>query len=260
MSVYDNLESMKTIFTHFKTFCESKFENIDKFQSTITSCREWKSTSRKATVKILGCILFRLISLTDTISSNVNDITIFHSNTVPEINIIEYFERIAFYTDVSNEVLILSLIQIFRIRQSSQCRFKINSFTIHRLLLTCIMCYGKYQDDSYYNNFFFSKVGGINLKELNRLEVEFITLTKLDLYVSDEIYNFIYTCITSNEYHTNCTCNKLLFDVPTLIYEIQAASPGIPHTSLSTIEDGDPHEYPDSSSGYASLIYLDSEL
>lgn len=43
----------------------------------------------------------------------------------------------------------------------------------------------KYNDDDYYKNEFYAKVGGITLKEINALENEFLSLINFAFYVDD---------------------------------------------------------------------------
>ncbi len=42
----------------------------------------------------------------------------------------------------------------------------------------------KYNDDDYYKNEFYAKVGGITIKEINGLESEFLQLINYKLYIS----------------------------------------------------------------------------
>ncbi|KAG0260793.1 hypothetical protein BG011_001632 [Mortierella polycephala] len=66
--------------------------------------------------------------------------------------------------------------------------FRINSFNIHRLLITCLMVAGKFTSDLFYSNARYAKVGGLSLGELNQLELEFLFTTKFELNVKvDEI-------------------------------------------------------------------------
>lgn len=42
----------------------------------------------------------------------------------------------------------------------------------------------KYNDDDYYKNDYYSKVGGVAINELNKLEAELLDLLEYELYVS----------------------------------------------------------------------------
>ncbi|KAG0027546.1 hypothetical protein BGZ82_008935 [Podila clonocystis] len=66
--------------------------------------------------------------------------------------------------------------------------FKINSFNIHRLLITCLMVAAKFTSDLFYSNARYAKVGGLSLPELNQLELEFLFTTRFELNVKvDEL-------------------------------------------------------------------------
>lgn len=46
----------------------------------------------------------------------------------------------------------------------------------------------KYNEDEYYSNTFYAKVGGITLKEFNKLEYFFVNIIDFELYVDDESF------------------------------------------------------------------------
>ncbi|TKY45704.1 Cyclin-U4-1 protein [Spatholobus suberectus] len=50
----------------------------------------------------------------------------------------------------------------------------INSFNVHRLLITSVMVAAKFMDDMNYNNAYYAKVGGITKIEMNFLELDFL--------------------------------------------------------------------------------------
>ncbi|KAF9296589.1 hypothetical protein BGZ88_012335 [Linnemannia elongata] len=66
--------------------------------------------------------------------------------------------------------------------------FRINSFNIHRLLITSLMIAAKFTSDLFYSNARYAKVGGLSLPELNQLELEFLFTSKFELNVKvDEL-------------------------------------------------------------------------
>ncbi|KAG9321254.1 hypothetical protein KVV02_001450, partial [Mortierella alpina] len=65
--------------------------------------------------------------------------------------------------------------------QSAANGFRVNSFNIHRLLITCLMVAAKFTSDLFYSNARYAKVGGLSLPELNQLELEFLFTTKFEL-------------------------------------------------------------------------------
>jgi hypothetical protein len=47
----------------------------------------------------------------------------------------------------------------------------------------------KYNEDDYYSNNYYAKIGGISLHEANRLEYEFLKLTNFNLFVTNELFD-----------------------------------------------------------------------
>ena len=47
----------------------------------------------------------------------------------------------------------------------------------------------KYNEDDYYSNKYYAKVGGINLEEINTLEYNLLILLNFEVFIDDEIYN-----------------------------------------------------------------------
>ena len=58
---------------------------------------------------------------------------------------------------------------------------------MHRIILCCIIIAIKYNEDSYYANDYYAKVGGVSTEELRRLEYYFIQAIDFDLYVDNEL-------------------------------------------------------------------------
>ncbi|KAF9899178.1 hypothetical protein BX616_003197 [Lobosporangium transversale] len=61
----------------------------------------------------------------------------------------------------------------------------INSFNIHRLLITSIVVASKFSSDRFCPNGQYAKVGGLPLKELNQLELEFLFLSQFELNTTE---------------------------------------------------------------------------
>ncbi|PFH32443.1 hypothetical protein BESB_017610 [Besnoitia besnoiti] len=109
-------------------------------------------------------------------------ITVFHSSAEPSIGIGDYIERLARFFRCSNECFVLALIYIDRLVRR-RAGFTLNKLNVHRLFITALTVASKFFDDIYYSNSFYAKVGGLSLKELNRLEVTFIILLDFRLHV-----------------------------------------------------------------------------
>ncbi|KAL6569270.1 Cyclin-U4-1 [Orobanche minor] len=118
--------------------------------------------------------------------------SVFHGLTRPAISIHSYLERIFKYANCSPSCYIVAYVYLDRFTQS-QPALPINSFNVHRLLITSIMVSAKFMDDMYYNNAYYAKVGGISTKEMNFLEVEF--LFGLGFHLN----------VTPSTFHTYCS-------------------------------------------------------
>ncbi|XP_011040342.1 PREDICTED: cyclin-U4-1-like isoform X2 [Populus euphratica] len=71
-----------------------------------------------------------------------------------------------------------------------QSCFPLNSFNVHRLLITSVLVSVKFMDDIYYNNAFYAKVGGISTREMNLLEVDFLFGLGFQLNVTPATFHF----------------------------------------------------------------------
>ena len=65
------------------------------------------------------------------------------------------------------------------------------------------------------NNAYFSFVGGVPLKELNALEVEFLSSLNFDFYINTQTYQYFYGMVIEGRIHQGgCTCASLLDKLP----------------------------------------------
>jgi len=91
----------------------------------------------------------------------------------------------------------LGLVYIDRIIQK-HTQLSINSFNVHRLVISSILVASKFNDDNPYNNAFYAKVGGISVAELNLLELNFLKLIDFNLSIENHIYDRYHTELTKH--------------------------------------------------------------
>ena len=111
---------------------------------------------------------------------------IFYHPKIPEISIYDYLYRIKKYSSIEDSTLIISLIYIDRI-----CKNKgiiLTKYNIHRILFSAIYTAMKFNEDIFYKNSFYAKIGGISIKELINLENAFTKLIDFKFFVSEEIF------------------------------------------------------------------------
>ncbi|XP_062164686.1 cyclin-U4-1-like [Alnus glutinosa] len=100
-------------------------------------------------------------------------ISVFHGLSRPTISIQGYLERIFKYANCSPSCFIVAYVYLDRFTQR-QPSLPVNSFNVHRLLITSVLVSAKFMDDMNYNNAYYAKVGGISTTEMNLLEVDFL--------------------------------------------------------------------------------------
>ncbi|TKW27449.1 hypothetical protein SEVIR_3G257700v4 [Setaria viridis] len=112
--------------------------------------------------------------------------TIFHGQRVPELSIKLYAERIFKYAQCSPSCFVLALIYMERYLQ--QPNIYMTSFSVHRLLITSVVVAAKFIDDSFFNNAYYGRVGGISTREMNRLELDLLFSLDFRLKVNLETF------------------------------------------------------------------------
>ncbi|CAH9127207.1 unnamed protein product [Cuscuta epithymum] len=100
-------------------------------------------------------------------------VSVFHGLTRPGISVRSYLERIFRYANCSPSCFVVAYVYLDRFSHRHPA-LPINSFNVHRLLITSVMVAAKFMDDMYYNNAYYAKVGGISTTEMNFLEVDFL--------------------------------------------------------------------------------------
>mmetsp|Transcript_7027 Transcript_7027/g.13283 ORF Transcript_7027/g.13283 Transcript_7027/m.13283 type:complete len:273 (-) Transcript_7027:117-935(-) len=132
----------------------------------------------------MAYVLCRLCVVNDTKPLFPNK---FIGREVPNINIKDYLDRIQLYSECSEECFVFALVYIDRLIYHNK-KISLNSWTVHRLLLTAILVAAKFHDDVFLSNKYFSVIGGIKQDELAKLEMEFVFLLNFDLHLSPEVF------------------------------------------------------------------------
>ena len=110
----------------------------------------------------------------------------FSSYTIPTITIKEYLTRIQIYSGVESSTLILALILIDKMCKRSG--ILLTYFNIHRILFSSLLISIKYNEDSFFNNTFYSQIAGIKPEELQLLEYTFLEYNDFNVFVKDFEY------------------------------------------------------------------------
>ncbi|GAM17905.1 hypothetical protein SAMD00019534_010800 [Acytostelium subglobosum LB1] len=93
---------------------------------------------------------------------------------VPKMPIGDYITRLVQYSPGSKSCFIAAL--IYMDRMVLETGFILSSYNIHRVILTALLIATKYLDDIFYDNEYYSRLGGINIKEMNQLELDLLNV------------------------------------------------------------------------------------
>ena len=111
---------------------------------------------------------------------------VFSANLIPNISIEDYLLRIQTYANIEKSTLIISLIFIDKLCHTADVT--LTHYNIHRILFTAVLISIKYNEDSFFDNQYYSEIAGVKIKELKLLEYTFINMVDFKFYVSNEIY------------------------------------------------------------------------
>ena len=111
---------------------------------------------------------------------------IFTCKLIPDLTIKQYLERIKRYTNVDDISILIGLIYLDRFCKKT--KIILTDYNIHRLLFISILVSIKFYEDDILKNNYYSKVCGVKIKILNKMEYEFVCGIGFELYVSDAIF------------------------------------------------------------------------
>ncbi|BAF27243.1 cyclin-P4-1 [Oryza sativa Japonica Group] len=140
-------------------------------------------------VAILSSLLQRVAERNDAaaaaaaVGEEAAAVSAFQGLTKPAISIGGYLERIFRFANCSPSCYVVAYIYLDRFLRRRPA-LAVDSFNVHRLLITSVLTAVKFVDDICYNNAYFARVGGISLMEMNYLEVDFLFGIAFDLNVT----------------------------------------------------------------------------
>ena len=141
---------------------------------------------------IISEILTEISSQNSEVEFNPEDP--FSRQNPSKVTLQYFFGRIRRYSQIEKSTLIIILIYIDRVCITSG--IILNPHNIHRLILGCLILAIKYNEDVYYNNEYYAKIGGVPLDEINKLEYKSFELIEQNLFISDDIFEKYLAYIT----------------------------------------------------------------
>mgnify|MGYP002626602292 FL=1 len=119
----------------------------------------------------------------------------FSTKSPSKVSLQYFLGRIKKYTKIEKSTLIIILIYADRMCTTSS--IILNPHNIHRIILGCLLLAIKYNEDLYFTNEQYAKVGGVSVQELNDLELYSIQLLNFNLFISEDIYEKYIQYITN---------------------------------------------------------------
>ncbi|KAK1325271.1 Cyclin-U4-1 [Acorus calamus] len=143
-------------------------------------------------ITFLSSLLQRVAESNDTDRSEPQRVSVFDGLTRPAISVQSYLERIFRYANCSPSCYVVAYIYLDRFARRHPS-LPINSYNVHRLLITSVLVAAKFMDDVCYNNAYYAKVGGISTAEMNFLEVDFLFGLSFQLNMTPDTFNSYFT-------------------------------------------------------------------
>lgn len=170
---------------------QDKTKNKTQINSDSEQCETEAGSTKeiilyKNLLKEISEILTSIIQNNRKNRNGKKDNSPFVHEHAPKISIFDYLLRIQKYSNIENSSFIIALIYIDRI-----CTKKgiiLTKYNIHRILFTAILIAAKYNEDIIYDNLYYSKIAGVEIKELLVLENAFLNYIDFELFISNDIY------------------------------------------------------------------------
>lgn len=190
----------------------AKLEDIGKVDN---GCSDQGDVTGDMLVNGLECILTRWVGHEVTTASEVQKKSGFFSPRQPRISLKTYLRHhIQKHCKCSDECFVLALVYISRITKMEPS-ITVCKLSVHRLLFFAVLLAIKFHDDERYSNRYYAKVGGMPIKEVNMLELNFLKFLHWKTVVQPDEYAFhLRLILQASRYEAPPHC--LLFDEPHL--------------------------------------------
>ena len=134
---------------------------------------QYENCNTRDLVFLIASMLMELIRYNDAIPLRDGQLTRFHSRAPPGISVLDYLQRLTTHATLSPPILLSVVYYIDRLCALYPA-FTISSLTVHRFLITSSTVASKGLSDSFWTNKTYARVGGVSMKELALLELEFL--------------------------------------------------------------------------------------
>lgn len=147
---------------------------------------QYEDCDPRELVILISSMLMELIRYNDAIPLRDGALTRFHSRAPPTISVIDYLQRLTTHATLSPPIL-LSMVYYIDKLCALYPAFTISSLTVHRFLITSATVASKGLSDSFWTNKTYARVGGVSVRELALLELEFLVRVQWRIVPKPEV-------------------------------------------------------------------------
>lgn len=163
--------------------------------------------------------------------------SVFHALQAPSITPVEYLRRLARYSFCSRSVFVAAFLYLERIADMDTVNLRIDSLSVHRLVLTAVVLATKLMEDVLYDNAHFAKVGGVDVSELNMLELDMLKVLNFDLFIKPEEFEAFELVLLDDALNTQHPDYAILPDrLRNLGYDTEPLRKGPPASPTSSMD------------------------
>ena len=162
--------------------------------------------------------------------------SVFHALQAPSVSPSDYLYRLIKHSHCTRSAFIIAFYYLERVAEKG-VDLGINSLSVHRLLLTAVLLAIKYLEDVLYDNAHFAIVGGLDVQELNMLELDMLKVLNFRLHISpEEFTEFEQKLLNIVMCNTNPEFAKLRCSLRNLGYCEPKRPPSSPTSILDNLE------------------------
>jgi len=153
---------------------------------SFTKAMKDDAISQEHVVELLGTLLDKTVQRNDGLGRK-SELAEFEAGKACPLMASAYLKRIMKYGGCSPCCVVVGLMYLQRLKQRmpTVC---LTSGNMQRLLLTSVMVAAKFLDDLYYSNKHWAQIGGLNLQEVNTLEIKLLFLLSFNVGVCRDEY------------------------------------------------------------------------
>ena len=110
----------------------------------------------------------------------------FFLESIPEVPLHKYLLRLISYTQIEQSTLVIMLIYIDKL--CSRYKLQLTYYNIYKIIVGAVLLAIKYNEDNYLSLDYYSKVCGLQTKEIKRIEYIMMRLFDFNVYIDDKLY------------------------------------------------------------------------